>query len=66
MLWKVETQGDAIVIGGRSRPKLNPRGCNQPFKNVFWCPRRSWFRNEPCPFVNRRECNNYAMMCGAL
>ena len=65
MLWTVEIDGKDIVIGGRRRTKLHPSGCNQPYRNAFWCPKKHWFQSKPCPFVNRRECDNYARMCGS-
>ncbi len=42
--------------------------CNEPVHSGrgFWCPKAQWFKPEPCPFINRRECDNYKSMCGEL
>jgi hypothetical protein len=63
-LWQVRTQGANINLGGTLRPLKNPNGCNQPFMGRYWCPKKRWFRGEPCPFVNRRECDNFNRLCG--
>lgn len=63
-LWEVRTQGATISLGGRRREVKSPGGCNQPFQGRYWCPRRRWFRAEPCPFANRRECDNFTRLCG--
>jgi hypothetical protein len=65
-VWQVKTRGKVIYFGDKKRKKLTPSACNEPFKGRFWCPRKKWFFKEPCPFMNRRECNNYQVMCGAL
>lgn len=65
-LWQVQVKDQYLYMGGKKRVILNAHGCNQPFKNRFWCPQRKWFLNEPCPFVNKWECNNYRRICGSL
>ena len=65
-VWQVGTEGNVINLGGHRRRMLTRQGCNEPFKGSFWCPRRKWFRREPCPFVNKHECNTYYKLCGAL
>ncbi|WP_243545802.1 hypothetical protein [Pseudodesulfovibrio tunisiensis] len=65
-VWKVEIRKGEIRFGDRKRRMLTRNGCNEPFKDVFWCPRRQWFRREPCPFVNRDECSTFARLCGSL
>jgi hypothetical protein len=64
-IWQVTTDGDQISFGGLARKKIKPSGCNEPFKDHFWCPERKWFSKDPCPFLNRRECLNYKRMCGS-
>jgi hypothetical protein len=64
-LWEVKTTGNVISFGQKTRKKLYRSACNEPFKGYFWCPERKWFFKEPCPFINRRECNNYRQMCGS-
>jgi hypothetical protein len=65
-VWRVKSEGDAISFGSFERKKFNRNGCNEPFKNAFWCPKKRWFAKEPCPFVNKWECMNYARFCGAI
>jgi len=63
-LWPMP-QNACIGLPGSRRPLSGPAGCNQPFKGRYWCPRKRWFRAEPCPFLNRRECDNYRRLCGS-
>ena len=65
-LWQVRTEGEYIELGFFRRKKLNSQGCNEPFKDRFWCPKRKWFLKSPCPFINKKECDNYKRLCGAL
>ncbi len=65
-LWEVRMDAEAIRFGSRSRRRLTHDGCNEPFMNAYWCPRRRWFGPKPCPFANRLECHNFMRMCGAL
>jgi len=65
-VWRFSIQDDEVRYGNKQRRKLTSRGCNEPYKNRYWCPKRQWFRREPCPFLNLRECNNYKIMCGAI
>ena len=65
-VWKFVIQGDVVRYGSKKRLKLTKHGCNEPFKNSYWCPKRLWFRREPCPFECQRECENYILMCGCL
>ncbi len=65
-VWKFAIQGDVVSYSSRKRQKLTGDGCNEPFKNRFWCPKKQWFQREPCPFICRRECENYEVMCGCL
>lgn len=65
-VWSVRTEGNVIHMGERKRKMLTRRGCNEPFLESYWCPKRRWFRKEPCPFVNKIKCNTYYMLCGAL
>jgi len=46
------------------RKKITKNGCNEPFKDRYWCPKKEWFSKDPCPFVNQRECQNFKQMCG--
>ena len=65
-LWHFEIQGEEVSIGSRSRRKLTRTGCNEPFKDRYWCPKRQWFQREACPFATLRECDNFETMCGAI
>lgn len=65
-LWKFTTTENHVTYGAVKRKKISQDGCNEPFKNRFWCPKEQWFQKEPCPFINRRECENYECMCGCL
>ena len=65
-VWKFSVEGDTVKAGARSRKKLTARGCNEPFKGRYWCPKMQWFRSEACPFVNKNECEIFEAMCGCL
>ncbi|MGV1099815.1 hypothetical protein ACUUL3_10465 [Thiovibrio sp. JS02] len=58
--------GNVVRFGARERQKLSATGCNEPYKDRYWCPRKKWFSKEPCPFACKRECENYLTMCGSL
>lgn len=58
--------GDVVCFGARQRQKITGKGCNEPYKNRYWCPRKKWFNTEPCPFLCQRECENYQYMCGVI
>jgi hypothetical protein len=53
-------------IGSFTRKATTSSGCNEPFKNAYWCPKRKWFAKEPCPFSNRFECMSFARFSGAI
>lgn len=65
-LWTVTRVGEAIRFGSVARKAVDERGCNQPFKSRFWCPRKGWFGKEPCPFANRYECMSFTRFAGAI
>ena len=65
-LLNVHIEDNYIVIGSKRRKMLTEHGCNEPFKDRFWCPRKKWFMKGPCPFLNKIECGNYKQMCGSL
>ena len=65
-VWSVRTDKGRIDLGGHRRKMLTGNGCNEPFMNSFWCPKRRWFRKEPCPFASKNECETYTRFCGAL
>jgi hypothetical protein len=64
-VWKFSIQGDEVSYGTKKRGKLTKGGCNEPFKDRYWCPKLQWFQCEPCPFLNQEECANFEIMCGA-
>lgn len=64
-LWQFTLQNQRVSYGNKERPLLTPHGCNEPFKDRFYCPQKQWFMTEPCPFLNQHECRNYEAMCGA-
>ncbi len=63
-IWRFSIKGNVVRHGGRQRQQLTRTGCNEPFKNRFWCPKQRWFMKERCPFINQRECRNFDQMCG--
>jgi len=65
-VWRFRIEGDEVRYGEKIRPKTSKNGCNEIYQGRFWCPRMQWFRLDPCPFVSRRECENYIQMCGCL
>lgn len=65
-VWKFSIQGSEVRYGHKKREKLTDSGCNEPFKDRYWCPKLQWFQREHCPFLNQEECENFKMMCGAL
>ena len=65
-IWRFAIQGNKVSFGNRQRRIITRKGCNEPFKGRYWCPKAQWFRKEICPFVNRKECENFVMMCGSL
>ena len=58
--------GNVVRFGAGQRQKLTSTGCNEPYKNRYWCPKKKWFNTEPCPFRCQRECENYQAMCGSV
>ena len=65
-IWKFTVLGGEIQYGRKRRKSLSKYGCNEPFKDRYWCPKRQWFKKSPCPFINRHECENFELMCGSL
>ena len=63
-IWKFTVNDKDVSYGARNRRLLTPKGCNEPFKERYWCPKNKWFGMEVCPFINRRECENFAQMSG--
>ena len=63
-IWKFTVNDKDVSYGARNRRLLTPKGCNEPFKERYWCPKKKWFGMEVCPFINRRECENFAQMSG--
>jgi hypothetical protein len=65
-VWRFSIQGNKVRYGNKKRMKLTEDGCNEPYKDRYWCPKLQWFQCEPCPFLNQKECENFEIMCGAL
>ena len=65
-VWKFSINGDEVHYGTKKRRKVTTKGCNEPYRNRYWCPKLQWFQCEPCPFLCQEECNNFEEMCGAL
>jgi hypothetical protein len=63
-IWQFTVNDKDVIYGNRKRRLLTPTGCNEPFKDSYWCPKKKWFNREPCPFINKRECENFALMSG--
>ena len=55
-VWTVGNKDGEMRFGSFSRKSTTPSGCNEPFKNAYWCPKKKWFSREPCPFSNKLEC----------
>jgi hypothetical protein len=58
--------GNVVQFGAGQRQKITDSGCNEPYKDRYWCLRKKWFNQEPCPFLCLRECENYQAMCGSV
>lgn len=65
-VWEFSIQSNVVKIGNKVRRKLSANGCNEPYKDRYWCPKMKWFRKHSCPFVNFRECENFKAMCGSV
>lgn len=65
-IWNVQFGEGVVSFGSKSRKALTESGCNEPFKNCFWCPKKRWFSKGPCPFESKAECENFQRWCGAL
>ncbi len=54
-----------VSIGNKKRKQLtsNEHGCNEPFKDRYWCPRKKWFMKEPCIFYSEHECRMLDAFC---
>lgn len=65
-VWRFEIQDNRVIIGNRERQKITATGCNEPFKDRYWCPKRQWFQREACPFASPTECDNFETMCGSV
>lgn len=65
-VWKFSIHKNVVSIGKKHRRQLTTNGCNEPYKDRYWCPKLQWFRKESCPFANLRECENFTSMCGSV
>jgi len=65
-VWIFSINGEQVRYGNKLRRKLTRNGCNEPFKDRYWCPKKQWFLKEPCPFLNLNECENFRVMCGGI
>lgn len=65
-VWKFSIQGSKVRYSNKKREKLTEDGCNEPYKNRYWCPKLQWFQTEPCPFLSQNECKTFELMCGVL
>jgi hypothetical protein len=65
-VWRFSIQGNKVHYGNQTREKLTEDGCNEPYKNHYWCPKLQWFHSKPCPFLSQAECENFKIMCGVL
>jgi len=65
---RVTCNHSGLQIGKFKRRLLNKNwtfscGCNEPWKNHFWCPRQKWFMKTPCVFINKFECQLFENQC---
>ena len=58
-----DSKNKVANFGNKSRKSLTSSGCNEPFKDRYWCPKQKWFKKTHCGFLNRRECENYEIQC---
>ena len=65
-VWRFSIQENKVRYGNKKREKLTGDGCNEPYKNRYWCPKLQWFQCEPCPLLSQDECETFEIMCGAL
>lgn len=65
-IWRFAVDGNNVRYGKKKRQQLTATGCNEPYKDRYWCPKRQWFHREPCPFLCQQECENFKLMCGGL
>ena len=65
-VWRFSIQGNKVHYGNQTREKLTEDGCNEPYKNHYWCPKLQWVNSKPCPFLSQAECENFKIMCGVL
>jgi hypothetical protein len=63
-IWKFLVNDKDVSYGNRTRKTLTNEGCNEPYKDRYWCPKKKWFTGEACPFINRHECENFTWMSG--
>ena len=63
-IWQFTIKDSDVSYGSCKRRLLTAKGCNEPFKDRYWCPQKKWFVTDICPFVNRRECENFSQMSG--
>ncbi len=63
-IWQFTVKDRHVTYGASTHRLLTLKGCNEPFKDRYWCPQKRWFAKEICPFINRRECENFIMMSG--
>jgi hypothetical protein len=63
-VWKFSLVNKTVNHGNKKRKQLTSTGCNEPFKDRYWCPKKKWFMTEACPFINQRECRNFEIMSG--
>lgn len=63
-IWQFTVQSREVSYGDHKRRLLSPTGCNEPYKDRYWCPKKKWFSKDACPFINKRECENFALMSG--
>jgi len=63
-IWQFTVNDKEVSYGSRKRRLLTAKGCNEPFKDRYWCPKMKWFATEACPFINRLECENFTQMSG--
>jgi hypothetical protein len=65
-IWRFAVDEKDVRFGERRRRKITRNGCNEPYKDRYWCPKKEWFNCEPCPFLCQRECENFTLMCGGV
>lgn len=61
-IFNFRIEGNKVRTWGNKKPRMQlsktQEGCNEPYKDRFYCPKKKWFMKVPCPFEGREDCRN--------